>query len=225
MEKLRFFLRLAVTGIILFAGIVLFWLGNVLLVPKLQYTKYHSQLVVKTVSDTFSAPEKELKSLAQKAETLNRRIEKLTPGNAFLIINTSENTFELYKNNQVIRRGVCSTGSFIELLVDSTKSYMFETPKGALTVRGKITNPVWHKPDWAFIEEGLPVPPRNHHSRYEKNVLGDYALSLGDGYLIHGTLYQRFLGMPVTHGCVRMGDEDLEVVYNAMQIGSKVFIY
>jgi hypothetical protein len=225
MEKLRIFLRLAVTGIILFTGIVLFWLGNVLLIPKLQYTKYHSHLAVKAVSDTFAAPEKELKSLVQKAETLNRRIEKLTPGNAFLIINTTENTFELYKNNQVIRRGVCSTGSFIELLVDSTKSYMFETPKGALTVRGKITNPVWHKPDWAFIEEGLPVPPRGHSSRYEKNVLGDYALSLGDGYLIHGTLYQRFLGMPVTHGCVRLGDEDLEVVYNTMQLGSKVFIY
>ena len=40
--------------------------------------------------------------------------------------------------------------------------------------------------------------------------LGDYALALGDGYLIHGTIYKRFLGMPVTHGCVRLNDEDLE---------------
>jgi lipoprotein-anchoring transpeptidase ErfK/SrfK len=56
-------------------------------------------------------------------------------------------------------------------------------------------------------------------------VLGEYALELGDGYLIHGTLYKRMLGMPVTHGCVRLGDEDLRVVYRNLQIGSKVFIY
>jgi lipoprotein-anchoring transpeptidase ErfK/SrfK len=125
----------------------------------------------------------------------------------------------------VVRKGLCSTGSFIQLEVDSTKSFMFETPKGVLSVQNKIVNPVWRKPDWAFIEEGLPVPAQNHPSRYEKGVLGDYALSLGDGYLIHGTLYQRFIGMPVTHGCVRLGDEDLEVIYKTMQVGSKVFIY
>ncbi len=225
MEKFLKIVRPVITGIIILVVIALFWLGNVFLVPKIQYSKYHAALVMKGSPDTVSVSEKEMKALQTKAAALDRKIDKLTPGNAFLIINTSDNSFALYKNNQVIRRGVCSTGSFIELQVDSTKSYMFETPKGALTVRGKITNPVWHKPDWAFIEEGLPVPPPNHPSRYEKNVLGDYALSLGDGYMIHGTLYQRFLGMPVTHGCVRMGDEDLEVVYNTMQIGSKVFVY
>jgi len=33
------------------------------------------------------------------------------------------------------------------------------------------------------------------------------------------------LGMPVTHGCVRMDDEDLEAVFNTMRIGSKVYIF
>jgi hypothetical protein len=80
---------------------------------------------------------------------------------------------------------------------------------------------VWHKPDWAFIEEGLPVPPRGHSSRYEPNVLGEYALTLGDGYMIHGTLYQRLIGSPVTHGCVRILDEDLEVVYKTLPVGAK----
>jgi L,D-transpeptidase ErfK/SrfK len=55
--------------------------------------------------------------------------------------------------------------------------------------------------------------------------LGDYALAIGDGYLIHGTIYKRFLGMPVTHGCVRLNDEDLEVIYNTLNIGSKVYIF
>ena len=72
-------------------------------------------------------------------------------------------------------------------------TWMFKTPKGVFQIRGKTTSPVWKKPDWAFVEEGLPVPSVNHNSRFEYGVLGDYALSLGDGYMIHGTLYQRFL--------------------------------
>ena len=75
------------------------------------------------------------------------------------------------------------------------------------------------------MEEGLPVPSYNHPSRFEYGVLGDYSLSLGDGYLIHGTLFQRFLGLPVTHGCIRLNDENLELVYKSMPMGAKVYIF
>jgi L,D-transpeptidase YbiS len=102
---------------------------------------------------------------------------------------------------------------------------MFKTPRGQYHVQTKTVNPVWKKPDWAFVEAGLPVPPVGHRSRYEYGVLGDYSLSIGNGYLIHGTLYQRFLGLPVTHGCVRLNDEDLASVYYSLSEGSKVFIY
>jgi hypothetical protein len=61
-------------------------------------------------------------------------------------------------------------------------------------------------PDWAFIEEEDLL--RNWSDRIDKASLGDYALYLGDGYMIHGTLYQRYLGR-VTHGCIRLGDADL----------------
>ena len=90
---------------------------------------------------------------------------------------------------------------------------------------GKTTNPVWKRPDWSFVEEGSPIPSANDDSRYEYGVLGDYALALGDGYMIHGTIYKRFLGMPVTHGCVRLNDDDLKVIYNTLNIGSKVYIF
>ncbi|HPI71960.1 MAG TPA: L,D-transpeptidase [bacterium] len=43
--------------------------------------------------------------------------------------------------------------------------------------------------------------------------------------MIHGTLYKRFLGQPVTHGCVRLDDETLEIVYQGMQTNGKVYIY
>jgi len=55
--------------------------------------------------------------------------------------------------------------------------------------------------------------------------MGDYAMGFGNGYYIHGTLYRRLLGQSVTHGCVRLGDQELEQVYNTAPIGTPIFIY
>lgn len=164
---------------------------------------------------------------AEQAEIskLEKDLNKLTPRSAYLVVNTTNNTFRLYRGNTIMREGVCSTGSYTLLTDGKEKKWYFQTPKGSLRIRHKTTNPVWKKPDWAFVEEGLPLPPANHPSRIEYGTLGDYALGLGDGYLIHGTLYQRFLGMPVTHGCIRLGDDDLEAVFKTLQVGSQVFIY
>ncbi len=225
MEKLKKYIIFLLFAIVIVGLIALFAYVNVQVVPKTQFSKYQAGLSKITSIDSAFNEEAELKGLNKKLDLLDKKMQRLTPGNAYLIINTTNNTFELYKNNEIIREGKCSTGSFISLEVDSTKSYLFETPKGIMTVQNKITNPVWTKPDWAFIEEGLPVPPMGHSSRREAHVLGDYALKLGDGYMIHGTLYQRLIGSPVTHGCVRLLDDDLEAVYKTLPIGSKVFIY
>jgi len=226
MEKLKTILVWFMFVVAILATIVAFAYINISVIPEIQVEKYQVELSKQAISDTADVNrEAELTSLNKKLEALNKKVQRLTPGNAFLIINTTNNTFELFKNNEIIRQGRCSTGSFIHLEVDSTKSFTFETPKGVMTVQNKVTNPVWTKPDWAFIEEGLPVPPPGHSSRREPNVLGAYALKLGDGYMIHGTLYQRLIGSPVTHGCVRLLDDDLEAVYNALPVGSKVFIY
>lgn len=162
---------------------------------------------------------------SKKIEQIEGSLKKLTPQSAYMVINTTENRFELFNKGEKVREGFCSTGSLTRLHTDSDRQWVFKTPKGRMSIQSKITSPVWIKPDWAFIEEGLPVPPAGHASRYESGVLGDYALSLGRGYLIHGTLYQRLLGMPVTHGCVRLGDDDLEAVYKTLSIGSKVYIF
>ena len=55
--------------------------------------------------------------------------------------------------------------------------------------------------------------------------MGDYALGIGRGYFLHGTLYKRLLGRNVSHGCVRLGDEDLEFLFKTATLGTKVIIY
>ena len=156
---------------------------------------------------------------------LEKSYAKFSGTQAYLVVNTTENKFSLNNRGKIVRNGKCSTGSYILLDAGDEKKWMFETPKGLFRIHGKAEFPVWNKPDWAFIEEGLPVPPSYSHLRWESGVLGDYALSIGNGYLIHGTLYKRLLGMPVTHGCVRMDDEDLEAVFNTLRVGSKVYIF
>jgi lipoprotein-anchoring transpeptidase ErfK/SrfK len=169
--------------------------------------------------------DKHIATLQKEIASDNRKLQAMTPRQAYLVVNTANNTFRLMKGQQLVREGVCSTGSYTILKAGDDQKWVFETPRGLLRVQGKQESPVWVKPDWAFVEEGLPVPPAGHSSRYERGVLGDYKLMLGRGYLIHGTLYKRFLGMAVTHGCIRLGDDDLEAVYKNLHVGSKVFIY
>ena len=186
-------------------------------------------LFMSSTTSEINFTEDELKSAQQKISKeiarLDRKLVGKKPKSYYLVINSASNEFVLYKGNELIKKDLCSTGSYVLLKNGADQQWMFKTPKGEFRIQGKTTSPVWKKPDWAFVEEGLPVPSANHHTRFEYGVLGDYALSLGHGYLIHGTLYQRFLGLPVTHGCIRLNDANLELVYQSLQVGSKVYIY
>jgi lipoprotein-anchoring transpeptidase ErfK/SrfK len=168
---------------------------------------------------------KEISTLSRDIQRYSRKYSGYTSGQSYIVINTTDNRFYLYTNKKLVREGFCSSGSYTLLQTESDKKWIFKTPKGKYWIQGKTTNPVWRRPDWAFVEEGLPIPSKDDYSRYEYGVLGDYALSIGDGYMIHGTIYKRFLGMPVTHGCVRLNDDDLKVIYNTLNIGSKVYIF
>jgi len=162
---------------------------------------------------------------ARNISVIEEKLNTLKPVKPYIVVNTSENRFSLRNiDGDTIRTGVCSTGKN-ELLIAGNKRIIFKTPKGIFTVRNKQQNRPWIKPDWAFIEDGLPIPSARSAERIDYSTLGDYALEIGNGYMLHGTLYQRFLGLPVTHGCVRLGDKDLEVVYNTLSKGSKVYIY
>jgi lipoprotein-anchoring transpeptidase ErfK/SrfK len=168
---------------------------------------------------------KQIGLLTKDVQRLSLKFNAYTSGQSYIVINTTENRFLLYTNKKLIREGFCSSGSYTMLQTAGNKKWIFKTPKGKYWIHGKTTNPVWKRPDWSFVEEGSPIPPKDDFSRYEYGVLGDYALALGDGYLIHGTIYKRFLGMPVTHGCVRLNDDDLKVIFNTLNIGSKVYIF
>jgi hypothetical protein len=217
---------IAITLLILFSLFTLF-VFFVFAAPSLSEMRLGRKTLI-TSSETLKkdpAYKKQIAQLNREIQRLSRKYNSYTSGQSYLVINTTDNLFYLYRNKKLVREGHCSTGSFKLLKTQEGKSWVFKTPKGKFTIQGKQTNPVWTRPDWAYVEEGLPIPPQDDPSRYEPYVLGDYKLALGGGYLIHGTIYKRLLGMPVTHGCVRLGDEDLKVIFNTLSIGSKVYIF
>lgn len=172
-----------------------------------------------------AAEQREFRALEQRADSLSGQIAALRPSGTFIVIDTGRNLLSLYKNGEKAHEAVCSTGSG-RALSDPVRRrlWVFDTPRGEFFIRNKYPNPVWVKPDWAFLEEGEPVP-RDLAARLAPTELGAYAMDLGDGYLIHGTLYERALGLSITHGCVRLGDRDLETVYKSVRIGTPVYIY
>ncbi|MDH5426764.1 MAG: L,D-transpeptidase [Nitrospirota bacterium] len=153
-------------------------------------------------------------------------MQGLAPKGMYVVVDTAQNRLEVREGETIIHTAVASTGSGASLQDprDPNKGWVFETPRGVYTILNKIKNPVWVKPDWAFIEEGESVPTKPK-DRLETGVLGDYALGFGNGYFIHGTLYTRLLGTNVTHGCIRLGDTDLEYLYRHVPTGSTLIIY
>jgi hypothetical protein len=208
--------------------IIMVFLFVVYLVPAIAEISHHGRSVSSENGDLKEDPiyKKQIAILTKDVQKLSTKYNSYTSGQSYFVVNTTDNRFSLFTNKNLIREGSCSTGSYIMLqAATGNKKWTFKTPRGKYWIHGKKTNPVWKRPDWSFVEEGAKIPSANDDSRFEYGVLGDYALTLGDGYMIHGTIYKRFLGMPVTHGCVRLNDDDLKVVYNTLNIGSKVYIF
>lgn len=105
----------------------------------------------------------------------------------------------------------------------------WKTPLGKTSVIRKVKDPAWHPPESIRREHAangdpLPeiVPPGPH------NPLGTRALylDLPGEYRIHGTDVDKIygIGMQITHGCVRMYPEDVEALYDAVPLGTPVYI-
>ncbi|HEX9799658.1 MAG TPA: L,D-transpeptidase [Thermoanaerobaculia bacterium] len=176
------------------------------------------------------APPPELSELtvtpAERAAQLEKRLTTLAPKREiYIVVDSYRNRLRVYKGDELLREAVCSTGSGVRLRDPRNgKEWIFDTPQGEVRIWRKRRDPVWVKPDWAFIEEGFE-PPRGMRDRVDDYSLGDYALDMPDGYLIHGTVFKTLLGRRVTHGCIRLGDEDLEFAYKTVPVGARVFLF
>ncbi|HQL24155.1 MAG TPA: L,D-transpeptidase, partial [candidate division Zixibacteria bacterium] len=165
------------------------------------------------------------RSLRSQLALLQRDLKRVAPREPYIVINTHASKLSLRTADSVLFEAVCSAGSGAELTDSTTgRRWVFDTPRGMYKVTSKIKDPWWRKPDWAFVEENEPVP-EDENERLDPRMMGEYAIGFGDGYFIHGTIYERLLGVNVTHGCVRLGAEDLRYLYKKVPIGTRIYVF
>jgi L,D-transpeptidase ErfK/SrfK len=102
----------------------------------------------------------------------------------------------------------------------------WETPTGTAKVVAKATDPHWYVP-WSVQQEhreaGDPLPAVVPPG--PDNPLGRHVLQLNmPGYLIHGTNMPYGVGMRVSHGCVRLYPENIELLYSLVPVGDPVHL-
>ncbi len=133
------------------------------------------------------------------------------PGMKLKIINSefsilvikSQNILTLKLSGEILKSYKISTG----------KGGYNSTPIGTFYITTKLPDPVWYKNGKKF----LPQDP--------ENVLGSRWMGLSKkGYGIHGTTEPDSIGKPITEGCVRMYNSDVEELYSLVPVGTKVNI-
>ena len=104
----------------------------------------------------------------------------------------------------------------------------WKTPLGLTRIVNKRVKPTWYPPESVRKEheaDGRPLPRAVPPG--PDNPLGEYAMRLGipgGAYLIHGTNRPAAVGMPVTHGCIRMYPEDIEQFFKMVAVNTSVRI-
>jgi L,D-transpeptidase ErfK/SrfK len=148
----------------------------------------------------------------------------------YIVIRLAANRLYLMEGSEVLWSAPVATGTGFRL-ASAREHWTFVTPRGVFRVQRKEKNPVWIMPDWAFVEAGRPVPPPDSPARRRRGMLGNTALYIGYELAIHGTDRPDLVlrndpdKRRVSHGCIRMTDEDARELYHRVDVGTLVLIY
>ena len=107
-------------------------------------------------------------------------------------------------------------GSFITV---SGSDVVKESPDGRQVIAGTGEG------SEIVVAGNIVVPPFGTNQRKYRGVLGTHRLNIGDGYALHGTNKPETIGRSVSHGCVRLRNEDIAALYEMVPIGTPVYIY
>lgn len=120
----------------------------------------------------------------------------------FIIISIPDRQLALIDNGQVVKIYPIAVGS------NHTPS-----PQGDFKVISRVTNPNW-------THKGKVLGPG------KDNPVGSRWMGLSlKGYGIHGTNAPRSIGKAASHGCFRMGKQDVEELFKLVRVGDVVTIH
>jgi hypothetical protein len=129
------------------------------------------------------------------------------PEGRWLIINKTNNTLYHLFGKDVIKKYPVATGKYLGL-----------TPEGKFRIVNKLRDPAWGGAGkYTPVRGGAPNNPLG------RRWMG---LSVGGGgeYGIHGNSDPRSIGRFVSLGCIRMFNEDVEFIFEIVELGTPVWI-
>ena len=86
------------------------------------------------------------------------------------------------------------------------------SPEGSFVVEEKLVDPTYYGPDGVIANDD-PLNP-----------LGERWIGIGNSFGIHGTIAPESIGRSESRGCVRMHNQDVEIVYDLLTVGAEVII-
>jgi lipoprotein-anchoring transpeptidase ErfK/SrfK len=93
----------------------------------------------------------------------------------------------------------------------------WETPLGTFKVQKKLRNPVWQQP---ITGELIRTGPDNPLGNRWIGFWSDGRHHIG----FHGTNKEQLVGQPVSHGCLRMRNTDIQALYEQVVIGTPIVV-
>ncbi len=117
-----------------------------------------------------------------------------------IIVNLPSRTIELFKSNKVVKKFPIAIGK------TSTP-----TPLGKFSVISKDVNPIWYPPGKEYYVLSGP-----------DNPLGYRWIGFYGNYGIHGTNAPWSIGHAVSNGCIRMHEEDVEELFELVELDMAV---
>ncbi len=122
-------------------------------------------------------------------------------GRFSVLVDKSRNTLTLLSDGEVIKTFRVSTGK------DNI------TPVGTFRIVNKLKDPSW-------THEGQLIPAGD-----KRNILGTRWMGFDiPGYGIHGTTLPETIGTQATAGCVRMLNNEVELLYDFLPAGTEVVV-
>jgi L,D-transpeptidase ErfK/SrfK len=134
------------------------------------------------------------------------RVYPLPKDGSQLKVDLSDRRVYFYRNNRLVSSYAIAIGQ-----------PGWETPIGRYQVIVKLKNPVWRHP----ITDEV-------YTQKEENPLGSRWIGFwyDERHYIgfHGTPDARLIGRPVSHGCVRMRNSDIQALYEQVGMGTPVLV-
>ncbi|MSO40636.1 MAG: hypothetical protein EXQ70_01830 [Solirubrobacterales bacterium] len=166
-----------------------------------------TRLVAQEVEDPVGARTVEAKVDQTKPEVTRADLAGQYP--TYLTLDRANYTLRFFRNLKLEKTYTVAVGQV-----------GLETPAGLYHIQDKQVDPTWNVPNsaWAGSLAGQSIPPG------PGNPLIARWMGIFDGAGIHGTYETSSLGSAASHGCVRMGVDDVIDLYDRVDVGTSIYI-